>query len=302
MAGTFDNAVSFVELSLPSTITGAGTLGYTAATSAAYVFPYDIEIVSAAISGQVAGNAPATVFATTGVVVNLTTATAVGAVMTAPANLLWSTTGTAQSSAITSIRVDQGVVTVYCTTATASLATGLASADLVGKEITLSGIAEVGTSVLTAGLIAALNGPQVVTSNVLGNGGLANTTGTAIIGFTFGPLKQAAFYNTSNGFWNFTIPSVQATGLAVVTEQPYMFLATGTTAPSAVFSDLGFSPDLTKNYTRPDGSITQVSRGFVPAGTPITPVVKFVDNTWANVGVQTTAMASLNINLAVKKA
>lgn len=302
MAGTFDNAISFVEMPIGA-LTNVGTLGYVAATSASLVFPYDVEIVSAAIAGQVQGGTPATVSATTAVVANLTTGTTAAA-MTAAANLLWSTTATSNASAITSIRIDQGVVTVFCTTATASLAAGLSSNDLVGKEITISGLTEVGTSTLSAGLLAAINGPQVVTSNVYGNGGLAlnNTTTQTLIGFTFGPLKQAAFYNNTSGFWNFTVPSVQATGAATLTEHPYMNLVAAAATPSAVYSDVAGAPDLTKSYTRPDGTVTLVSRGFVPAGTPVTPVIKLVDSSWNNVGAQTTAVVNVTMNLAVKKA
>jgi hypothetical protein len=303
MAGTFDNAVSFVELQLGSLAANGSVTATTTANAdvnqqATYTFPYDVEIVSVAVSAQTP--AGGTVVATTGVAFNLTTATT-AATMTAAPNLLWSATGTANTSTITSIRVDQGVVSVYCTTATASLATGIAGGDLTGKEFTITGIAEVGTSTLSAGLLAAINGPQVVTSPIYGNGGLANTTGTAIIGFTFGPLKQAAFYNNSNGFWNFTVPSVQATGVATLTEQP--FLTTGVTTNRTYLSDNGFSPDLTKTYTRPDGTVTQVSRGFIPAGIPITAIWNTFDTSnWLARGVAITAASNVTMNLAVKKA
>ena len=268
MAGSFDQSISFVEIPI-----GTLTVNTTAATvvnTQAFTFPQDIEIVGASVRGLAGGTAAAH-----NVLFNLYN----GATSTS-ANLMWTATSTTTSAS--TIRIDQGVVTV-----TTAAAHGLSA----GQTVKISGVTADTNNVLTATVLAAINDLQVVTS--------APTTTT----FTFGPLKQAAFYDGVTGFWKFTIaPVTPASGGAVTLwEQP--ILTSGTTN-SAVLTGAGYGPDKFVQRGTYGDQVTPkyVSLGYVPANTVVTPTYFTADTSFAAAAVATAAtLTTVTMNLAVKK-
>lgn len=270
MAGNFDAGISYIEVPL-----GALTANTTAATildSAAFVLPFDAEIVGAGISG-VTGTAAAAHIAQ----VNLYN----GSRGTA-ANLVWTYATTV--STVSSIRVDQGVVTV--TTASAHNLS-------VGQDIVWSTANADTTGKLSAGLLAELNKVQTVTS--------VPTTTT----FTFGPLKQAAFYDNTNGFWKFTIAPVVPTTLGKFYTNEAPALTSGTST-SAFVSDTSLSADGSRTIVSGQdtaGKDVYRSTAVVAAGTVLYPEYKTcsaTDLSASAVGA-TASLTNVTLQLAVKK-
>lgn len=269
MAGTFDNAISFVEIPI-GTLT-VNTNVATVVTSQAFTFPQDIEIVGASVRGLSGATA-----ATHNVLFNLYN----GATSTTD-NLMWSTTSTTTSAS--KIRIDQGVVTV-----TTAAAHGLSA----GQTVKIAGVTADTNNVLTAVVLAAINDVQVVTS--------VPTTTT----FTFGPLKQAAFYDGTTGFWKFTIaPVTPASGGSVTLwEQPIVASVTG--ANSASVTGVAYSPDkiVQRGFYGDQVTPRYASLGYVPAGNVVTPYYITVDSNYAAAAVATAAtLTTVTMNLAVKK-
>jgi hypothetical protein len=269
MAGTFDNAISFVEIPI-GTLT-VNTTAATVVTSQAFTFPQDIEIVGASARGVTGATAAAH-----NVLLNLYN----GATSTTD-NLMWTATSTTTSAS--RIRVDQGVVTV-----TTAAAHGLTA----GQTVKISGVTADTNNVLSAAFLAIINDFQVVTS--------APTTTT----FTFGPLKQAAFYDNVTGFWKFTLaPVTPASGGAVTLwEQPIL---TSGTSNSVSITGAAYSPDkiVQRGYYGDQTTPKYASLGFIPAGNIVTPTYFTADTSFAASAVVTAAtLVTVTMNLAVKKA
>jgi len=279
MAGNFDSSVSFIEVPLVTagnanaitTASAAQTL-----TTSAFTLPFDVEIVG--ISARGTGGAAATNGA--GVLaINLYNGST-----SDETTLMWSTTGTANSRTVSSIRIDQGVVTV-----TASGAHGY----VAGQEVTISGVTADTAGVLTANILAGINGAQTVTS-------VPSTTT-----FTFGPLKQAALYDGTTGFWKFTVPSVApAAGNCLLTEQ---LLVSWTAANSLAIGDTAGAPDRTvqNGYYGDQVTPKYQSRGFVPAGNVVTPWVKLLTTAYADNSAALTSTqqpSQVVLQIAVRKA
>jgi len=235
MAGSFDAAISYIEVPIASPGT-TDISAITTITASQFTLPFDAEIVGASVTAITGtGSVPQVLE------FNLCNGTT--------ASPMWTAATTV--STVSTIRVDQGVVTVTC-----AAATNLSA----GQEITFTTANADTTGKLSAALLTAINKNQVVTS--------VSADGKS---FTFGPLPQAAFYDTATGFWKFTIAPVTPTTLGKLQLAEAPALTIGTTS-NAYVADLAGRPDKTYKYGQNlQGVDLYPSAAIVPAGTVIIP-------------------------------